>query len=360
MHHNNIITDHLGNVFKSESEMCKYWNIKYSAYHNRKRKGVTLEEALTTPVLEQTTCIDHLGNVFKSDYERADFYGINRTTVNSRLKRGMSLEEALTYPCKNSKREKCTDHLGNVFNSKQERAEFYGIKNNTIEMRMYKGMSLEEALTTPLKGPCTDHLGNNFKSESERAEFYGLTICHVQGRMARGMTLEEALTTPIKKVKCECMDHLGNKFDSKVDMAKFYGTTVTAINGRLSKGMTLEEALTTSKKVKKYIDPVTGDELTLTELSKKYNITNISTIYHRLNYYSLIVSVGISLTIPRYLINVNQMKYNLTIHKRIKKGKDVFECYIDNGDGTSSFKIMTYDMIDQYCLEQYKKLHNIA
>ena len=41
---NKVIYDHKGNKFKSEKEMCKYWNISYCTYKDRKRRGWTLEE----------------------------------------------------------------------------------------------------------------------------------------------------------------------------------------------------------------------------------------------------------------------------------------------------------------------------
>lgn len=42
--------DHLGNRYKSVSEMCRHWNIGMSVYSNRIHRGKSLEEALTEPV----------------------------------------------------------------------------------------------------------------------------------------------------------------------------------------------------------------------------------------------------------------------------------------------------------------------
>lgn len=44
--------------------------------------------------------------------------------------------------------EQCTDHLGNVYESKQARAKAYGLNSILISTRLYKGWSLEKALTT--------------------------------------------------------------------------------------------------------------------------------------------------------------------------------------------------------------------
>lgn len=59
-------------------------------------------------------------------------------------------------------------------------------------------------------------------------------------------------------------------------------------------------------------------------------------------------------------ININKKIYGLFIAKRIKKGINVFECYLEGDDGERHFKIMSQEMIDNYCLEQYKLEHGIV
>lgn len=41
------VSDHLGNEFSSQKEMCEYWKVNATTFRNRKRKGWSLEEALT-------------------------------------------------------------------------------------------------------------------------------------------------------------------------------------------------------------------------------------------------------------------------------------------------------------------------
>ena len=174
-------------------------------------------------------------------------------------------------------------------------------------------------------------------------------------------SLEEALTTPAKE-DTQCKDHLGNVFKSKLEMSKYWGVNYATFISRMNNNnYSLEEALTTSHKNNNYkecIDPVTNKICTVNYLSKKYNIDESYLRYYiyKNGNSKILRALDISFTLkPNYNNFSNKTKYNLTVHKRIAKGKDVFECYIDNGDGTSTFRIMTYDMIDQYCLEQYKK-----
>ena len=89
--------DHLGNDFKSKIDMCRYWNITESAFNARIRKGMTLEEILTTPVIDLKVK-DHLGNEFKDKTEMCKYYNINRSQFTGRIRMGWSLEEALTKP----------------------------------------------------------------------------------------------------------------------------------------------------------------------------------------------------------------------------------------------------------------------
>ena len=92
-----------------------------------------------------------------------------------------------------------------------------------------------------------------------------------------------------------------------------------------------------------------------------YNIKKDKLSYRIKNDSPIVRVFDISFYIPTYQININKRKYNLFIEKRVKAkyGKDAFECWVYHEDGSTSFEVMTYEMIDQYCLEQYKKLHNI-
>ena len=89
-----------------------------------------------------------IDGVTKNAYEWCEEYNINRSTVDSRLRRGMSLKDALSTPIKSRSTA--------VYEAFGERGtltllcERYGMREQTVLYRMkYRGMSLEEALTTP-------------------------------------------------------------------------------------------------------------------------------------------------------------------------------------------------------------------
>lgn len=261
--------------------------------------------------------------------------------------------------------KECYDHKGKKFPSKKARARHYNLSVNAIDARLNKGWSLEKALTTKQeKGnskKCTDHLGNVFKSKKEKYEFWGINPIAGMAREKFMDSTEEILTTPYVAIKSnkEFTDHLGNIFKDEATMYESWGIPHNVALKRKYAKWPLEKILTTPIR-KIFVDPITGSADEAKNIAEKYGIT-YQTYYSRLTKgYSDLASTDISFCIGTNCNNINLTKYNLTVVKRIQKGKDVFECYIDNGDGTSTFKIMSYDMIDEYCLEQYKKLHNVS
>ena len=306
-------------------------------------------------------CKDHLGNEFNSKREMCAYWNVLKCTLNRRLKKGISLEQALIgKDIPHIKSEKVIDYLGNEFNSKREMCEKYGIPYSTFSTRINKlKWSLERALTIPIEEYVEDHLGNKFKDLNELANEYNIPYATLYNRINElKWTMHDALTTPVKDDTC--IDHLGNKFNNMSEMFRFYNIAYEAGRSRLKSGYSLEQVLTTPYIDKiKHIDPITKELMTMTDICKKYKVS-ISFFSKRIERgYNSTIALDISIAIFTKYNKVNKTKYNLTIAKRIKPGKDVFECYIDNGDGTSTFRIMSYDMIDEYCIEQYKKLHNI-
>lgn len=349
--------DHLGNEFDSIKDMCKYWNISNNIYNSRKRYGWDLEKILTTPVKDKcNTCIDHLGNEFKTEKDMCKCYGLHYSTYRFRKESNWDLEKILTTPANLT----VQDHLGNEFKTEKEMYEYWNITGNSYTSRKAKGWDLEKILTTPVKSKsntCTDHLGNEFKTEKEMYKYWNISVGVYSHRKKSGWDLDRILTTPEKE---SVYDHLGNEFKTEKEMYEYYGLHSSTYTNRKNKGWSLEDILTKDLICSNiYYDEIRQIESTSTEISTYYNIS-IPIFTDRLrSYKSFVRAVGVSFMINPNHIKVNQTKYDITIVRRIKKGKDVFECYINNDDGTQTFKIMSYDMIDKHCLEQYRKLNNL-
>ena len=257
-------------------------------------------------------------------------------------------------------RTECTDHLGNVFPSILDKCKHYGISAVGYRRRIKSGWSEEDALTIPPAEQrlqqCTDHLGNIFPSITAKCNHYKVSVSGYRRRIKSGWSEEDALTIIPTSTEQVTKDHLGNIFPSISDKCKHYKISIQSYKSRIKLGWTEEKALTTSHKSSKYIeDPITKQMINIEEFCLKYNIVKNQKIYDYLSRYSSVQVSGISLKIPKSRVNIDKIIYNLRIDKRVKIGKDVFECYEINENGSDTFKIMSQEMIDQYCLEQYKK-----
>ena len=246
--------DHLGNEFPNKTAMCKHYGISSTVFDYRKNeKHMSLKDALTMP-LEQTknSCKDHLGNEFPNKKAMCDHYGINTGTFDRRMtEKQMSLEEALTTPVRKKHNGSCKDHLGNEFPNKKTMCDHYGISRPVFDKRRNeKHMSLKDALTMPvkqIKNPCKDHLGNEFPSMKAMCEHYDISENAFRDRRnKKQMSLEKILTTPAKKKHNGlCKDHLGNEFPNQKAMLDYYGINMnTFYRRRNEKHMSLKETLT--------------------------------------------------------------------------------------------------------------------
>lgn len=213
-------TDHLGNNFKSVSAMSKHWGISRTTYLSRINMGWSVEKALTFTIREESKhkgeVVDHLGNKFKSLSQMLKHWGISPATYYNRThKEGLSMEEALTKPiAKTYSFQEVTDHLGNKYRSLSLMARTYGIKPITLRDRLERGWSVREALTVPVDTSThhknvnvegirvQDHKGVWYNSYYELAKAYGLTISTLYGRLVRlGWSIEKALLTPTQERK---------------------------------------------------------------------------------------------------------------------------------------------------------------
>lgn len=146
-------TDHLGNKYDTIGEMCRAYHIKQSTFNSRLSYGFTLEEALTKNTKDTYNsenpkqCIDHLGNKYDRIVDMLEAYSISKSVYYYKLKKGYTIKEILTKAKHYSHARKCTDHLGNKYNSVVDMCNAYGINAKTFNTRLRNGMTLDEALT---------------------------------------------------------------------------------------------------------------------------------------------------------------------------------------------------------------------
>lgn len=204
------VTDHLGNEYQTEMEMCKYWGINHNTFTTRRRLGWSLERSLTEEICAKRKAHkvrDHLGNIYQSESEMCRSWGIRYSTFMARKHSGWSVGDALTKPILSSNRVQMTDHLGNTYNSIKAMCDYWGISYRVYSMRRYLGWDIEKALTEPVGHNVSDHLGNYFSSEMEMCKHWGIRYETFLGRKHRGWSLKRSLTETVRS------RHTYNKVD---------------------------------------------------------------------------------------------------------------------------------------------------
>lgn len=173
------VKDHLDNVYSSKTAMCKHYNIPVETFIQRIQRGWPLEKALTTSTEEHIMskrCRDHNDKEFDNIKEMCKYWDIGVGTYYSRLKLGWSLEKILTTHDKASKPIVCYDHTNRRFKSLNEMCKHWEVPTSVYKRRIASGMSVEQALTTPVyRGvACTDGFGNEYSNIKEMCITYNL------------------------------------------------------------------------------------------------------------------------------------------------------------------------------------------
>lgn len=288
--------DYLGNVYKSETAMCKAHGVDRNVYRTRIKLGWTNKEALLgrrdeghlPDISPDKLVYDYKGIAYRSSKDMCDSYGVNYTTYATRLKSGYTQEEALTGIIRSSnkriidtKKIGCYDHLGNAFESETSMCEFYKISLGTYKNRIkLYGWSIEKALTKPVASMVYDHLNQGFSSAKQMCKHYGVRFDVFYRRRKLGWSLEEALTdskTHTLPGAKECQDHEGNTYESYNKMCKRWGIDFNVFKDRYGRlGWTLEESLTIPKSYS------LGEHRVTSVLERYCKIGMIDSFYHNI------------------------------------------------------------------------------
>lgn len=160
------ILDHKGNEYATIANMCEFYGITLSTYNSRVRSGMTKEQALTREVKKYSKhekpqtdingfVVDHRGNIFSSQKEMCRHYNVSYNTFMWRRYHGYSLEECLRpvdvhETMKSTSLKKVngviTDHKGNQFKTYVELCEFWDINKFTIYRKIKEGYSVKTIL----------------------------------------------------------------------------------------------------------------------------------------------------------------------------------------------------------------------
>ncbi|HHT7143432.1 TPA: nucleoside permease [Bacillus cereus] len=125
--------------------------------------------------------------ISEENLQKALNNGINYHTLYSRIKNGWTIKEAITIPV----------HEGVITKEEKKIAESNGISYYTAYARINElGMSVEEAITTPL-GICKERKHGRWKAVALEN---GIPESTFYSRLKLGWGYEEAATKPARKM----------------------------------------------------------------------------------------------------------------------------------------------------------------
>lgn len=230
--------DHLGNVFDTFTNMCKFYGKDRGTVQTRLMSGYSLEEALTKSIRKPNIFIGPDGTEYTDLDEICKKHNKKLTLVKDRLRLGWVLDDALEKPVG---RGLYVDHLGNEYTRLGDLCKAYNITLAAYKRRKSLNWDLEQILTTPCKitgkREVTDHLGNKYKSIKTMCEAYGVSKTIFMSRRKKGYSVEYSLTKrKIVEHGVESSDHLGNIYDSFRDMCKAYGKRDVLVKHRTDNG----------------------------------------------------------------------------------------------------------------------------
>ena len=108
--------------------------------------------------------VTYKGKQYKSLTLACDLLGVHSDTVRIHTKNGMTFEQAVDQIYENKLHTKnsikCTDHLGNIFESIRCMAISYHLPPTTLYARLNRKWNLKRALTTPSAKPRGKYAGN--------------------------------------------------------------------------------------------------------------------------------------------------------------------------------------------------------
>lgn len=141
-----------GITYPSIIKACNAFGILYEVVKTRmKKRGMTLVEAISTPLMPRTKSIIVNGIHFESKAKACEYFGVTYAKVKQRLKAGWDIDRAFSSRTLDRSEWKSNNQTvivhGRRFSSIRECAFFYSLNPTTLTYRLnVLSMSPEEAV----------------------------------------------------------------------------------------------------------------------------------------------------------------------------------------------------------------------
>lgn len=177
------------------SVACEKLGLSYHTVAKRLEGGMPEDQALSLPVAKKDWTVYTFDGMSMRIGEWLKYVGIPYSVYSGRRKKGMSVEEAVFtewLPSGNVERFK----INGLWMTVPQIEQTFQIPSTTFRNRMVRGMTPDEAVTLPIreKRGTRVELQGVKKSVREWAKEYGVLYSDVRALIKNGRTLERALT----------------------------------------------------------------------------------------------------------------------------------------------------------------------
>lgn len=203
--------------------------------------------------------VNYKGVEYSSIKSLCETYKISYAMVSQRLKKGLSVEEAINTPLKEHRNGIPVMYKGKKYPSIRNLANSKNIPYHVVQMRVKKGMDIETAVDTPvgeLMGNEIEFKGKIYPSFSKLCKEFKIPSSIVLSRLNMQWSLNKALTTPVRKTKNRFIPELiynNKQYSSLKALCDDVGADYQNTLNRLHRGKNLKEAIEIPKrKIKKH------------------------------------------------------------------------------------------------------------
>lgn len=234
--------EYQGKQYHSYKEICEKIGVKYKTFCERRTKGLSIEQSLSTQRLPASNyvTVTYKGitySSYKELYDKCCTANISYGTFHNRVfRKYCSLEDALTLDklekrINNGRTKIWKDHLGHEYEGLQALCDAWGLTIKSYQNRIRAGYSLKDTLEGKVVNhEVIDHNGIKHDSELAMCRYYNIDSNTYRQRVnRRNWSMQKALETPVKQSPQECYDPFGRKFDNLKAMYKYYNASYSTI-----------------------------------------------------------------------------------------------------------------------------------
>ena len=201
--------------------------------------------------------VEYKGVTYPSLKDLCTKLDVSYAMVTQRIKKGMSLEDAVEKPLKTHRNGKPVVYKGIEYPSLRQLSKEKGIPYHVAQMRVKKGMDIEQAIDTPVGGLMGNQIsffGKDYNSFAKLCKDYHIPPAIALSRLNMGWSLEKTLFTPVRKTKNKYIPDLsynGKNYETLKELCDDVGADYQNTLNRLHRGSSLKEAIEKPKRPRK-------------------------------------------------------------------------------------------------------------